>query len=84
MIEEAGVEFLSIEDLFARGEQLMTSELPADWKRAFQTPFAAVLKRSPPGDDFGDRSISRQLAVHEASQKVEKDLQIGIPWKRMR
>lgn len=80
LIEEAGVEFLSIEDLFARGEQLMTSELPADWKRAFQTPFAAVLKRSPPPEMISAIDRFRdKLAVHEASQKVEKDLQIGIP-----
>jgi serine/threonine-protein kinase len=80
LIEEAGVEFLSVEDLFARGEQLMTSEVPADWKRAFQMHFSAVLKRSPSPEMLSAIDRFRdKVAMHEANEKAEEDLRIGIP-----
>jgi eukaryotic-like serine/threonine-protein kinase len=80
LIEEAGVEFLSVEDLFTRGEILMASSDPADWKRAFEIPFAAVLSRSPSSemvvsiDRFRDKWMLQQ-----AMEQSAKDLRIGLP-----
>jgi hypothetical protein len=80
LIEQAGVEFLSIEDLFVRGEQLMASENPADWKRAFETHFDAVLKRSPSPEMVSaiDR-FKDKVAFQQASNRAAEDLRLGLP-----
>jgi serine/threonine-protein kinase len=80
LIEEAGVEFLSIEDLYSRGERLMASPDPADWDRAFKIPFAAVMKRSPTPEmmESIERFRDKQL-IQNASNKAAEDIKIGLP-----
>jgi serine/threonine-protein kinase len=80
LVWKAGVEFLTPQDLFARGRRRMESDDPADWSKAFELYFNPLEEIYPNHNERDAVAAYRlKLAKHDAGVRAAEHLKVGLP-----
>lgn len=80
LVWKAGVEFLTPQDLFARGRRRMQSDDPADWRKAFELYFNPLEEIYPNHNERDAVAAYRlKLAKHDAGERAAEHLKVGLP-----